>query len=229
MSNFVIVAGASGAGKSTSVKGLNPKETVVINVLNKRLPFKGSAKEYNKENKNLFHVTTWSNVVKLLDNISNNAENVRNIVIDDGIYIMRTEFFDRCDEKGFDKYNALADHFRKIIDKCGSLRDNINVFMMLHTEPIEEDGNRVGYKTSSVGKLLDKMYSPVESVAIVLYCVPKYDANGKPEYGFYTHNIKVGGVEIPAKTPEGMFTDDFIPNDLGEVNKAMDAYYNGED
>lgn len=100
MSNFVIVAGASGSGKSTSVKGLDPDETIVINVLNKRLPFKGSAKSYGRETNNLFHVTSWSNVVKLLDNISAKAGNVRNIVIDDGIYIMRTEFFDRSDEKG---------------------------------------------------------------------------------------------------------------------------------
>ena len=48
-----MILGKSGTGKSTSIKGLDPKETVVINVLGKRLPFKGSNALYNKENKRL--------------------------------------------------------------------------------------------------------------------------------------------------------------------------------
>jgi hypothetical protein len=32
-------------------------------------------------------------------------------------------------------------------------------------------------------------------------------------------------VEIPAKSPDGMFDKDFIPNDLGLVVKAMNEYY----
>lgn len=54
MANNTIILGQSGTGKSTSIKGLEPKETIVINILGKRLPFKGSGKLYNKENKNLF-------------------------------------------------------------------------------------------------------------------------------------------------------------------------------
>ena len=54
MANIIMLLGKSSTGKSTSIKGLDPKETVVINVLGKRLPFKGSNALYNKENKNLF-------------------------------------------------------------------------------------------------------------------------------------------------------------------------------
>ncbi len=54
MANAVILLGKSGTGKSSSIKGLNPKETVVLNVLGKKLPFKGSNSLYNKENKNIF-------------------------------------------------------------------------------------------------------------------------------------------------------------------------------
>jgi hypothetical protein len=35
----------------------------------------------------------------------------------------------------------------------------------------------------------------------------------------------VGTAEIPAKTPEGMFEGDTIPNDLALVFKAMEEYY----
>lgn len=225
MSNLVLVMGESGSGKSTSVKSLNPRETIVFNILGKRLPFKGSAANYNDENKNIFKIEKYDTILTYLDSINTKKPEVKNIVIDDAIYIMRTEFFDRSKEVGFNKYNELADHFRKIIAKCGSLRDDLNIFMLLHTESIEADGSIVGYKSSSVGKLLDKMYRPEENTAITLFAQPKFDDKGKATYGFYTHKMKVNGIEIPAKTPEGMFEEDWIPNDLGLVCKAMKEYY----
>lgn len=225
MSNLVLVMGESGTGKSTSIKSLDPKETAIFNILGKRLPFKGSAALYNAENKNLFKIEDWQTIVNYLNSISNSAPHIKNIVIDDAIYIMRTEFFNRSKEGGFNKYNELADHFRRIIAACSALRDDLNVFMLLHVESIEADGSIIGYKSSSVGKLLDKMYRPEENTAITLFAQPRFDDKGKAEYGFYTHKMKVNGIELPSKTPEGMFDEDFIPNDLGLVVKAMKEYY----
>lgn len=225
MSNLVLVMGESGSGKSTSIKSLDPKETVIFNILGKRLPFKGSAASYNETNKNLFKVDNWQTVINYLNSISASAPHIKNVVLDDAIYIMRTEFFDRSKERGFDKYNELADHFRRIIATCSSLRDDLNIFMLLHVESVEADGSIIGYKSSSVGKLLDKMYRPEENTAITLFAQPKFDDKGKASYGFYTHKMKVNGVELPSKTPEGMFEEDWIPNDLGLVVKSMKEYY----
>ena len=85
MSNFVIVLGESGSGKSTSIKSLNPKETCIINVLGKRLPFKGSNSSYNPENKNLFKVSDWNTVKSYLESINTKATHIKNIVIDDKV------------------------------------------------------------------------------------------------------------------------------------------------
>ena len=225
MSNLVIVLGSSGTGKSTSIKTLKPEETVIMNVLGKDLPFKGSRTNYTREKKNLVQSAKWDSISSMMQSISKNMPNIHNIVIDDAIYIMRTEFFDRSRETGFNKYNELADHFRRIISEGNNLREDITVFMMLHTESVEADGSVIGYKASTVGKLLDKMYNPLESVSITLFAQPKYDDKGKPTFGFWTHPMKVNGIEIPAKSPDEMFEDDFIPNSLQFVLDKMHEYY----
>ena len=222
MANLCMLLGKSGTGKSTSIKTLDPKETIVINVLGKRLPFKGSSSLYNKENKNLFRLDDYSQVIKLLEQA---PPTVKNIVIDDSIYIMRKEYFSRAKEVGYGKYTELAQHFQQIISTCERMRDDLNVFLILHSEDITSDNTTTGYKVSTIGKLLDTQYNPIEVVPMVLYSSVKYDDKGNATYGFYTHRTKEGSIEIPAKTPAEMFSDDFIPNDLGLVVKAMNDYY----
>lgn len=226
MANCTIVLGRSGTGKSTSIKGLNPSETVIINTLKKRLPFKGSAASYSKEKKNLFNLDDYQQVTNLLQSLSDKAAHVKNVVLDDSIYVMRKEYFRRSKETGYGKYTDLAAHFQQIISTCESLREDLNVFFMMHSEDITSDGIIVGYKVSTIGKLLDSQYNPIEVVPMVLYSAIKYDDNGVPTYGFYTHATKEGNVEIPAKSPEGMFEEDFIQNDLGFVVTKMNEYYN---
>ena len=220
-----MILGKSGTGKSTSIKGLNPKETVVINVLGKRLPFKGSNALYNKENKNLFQRESYTDIISLIQNISDKATNVKNIILDDFIYVMRKEYFSRARETGYNKYTELAQHFQQIISTCEKLREDLNVFMILHSEDIQSDKTTTGYKVSTVGNLVDNCYNPLEVVPMVLYSSVKYDDKGNTQYGFYTHRCKEGVVEIPAKTPDEMFDEDFIPNDLGYVVKKMNEYY----
>ena len=227
MSHLVVILGPTGSGKSTSIKNLNPKETIILALkdINKDLPFKGSRKLYNAENKNYYALKDYAEIISYMQSISKNLNNVHNIILEDATYIMRTEFFNRAQERGFDKYNDLADHFRRIIATGSTLRNDINVFLFLHTDTIEEDGNIVGYKASTVGKLLEKMYNPLESVTITLFCQPKFDEDGNPQYGFWTKKRKVGSVELPCKTPDGMFEEEFIPNDLKYVVDKMNEYY----
>ena len=224
MANVVMLLGKSGTGKSTSIKTLDPNETIIVNVLGKRLPFKGSNSLYSKEKKNMFRLDDYTHVVKLLEQV-NNIPAIKNVVIDDSIYIMRKEYFTRAKETGYGKYTELAQHFQQIVSLCEKMREDINVFLILHSEDITSDNTTTGYKVSTIGKLLDTQYNPIEVVPMVLYSSVRYDDKGNATYGFYTHRTKEGSVEIPAKTPDGMFEEDFIPNDLGVVVKAMNSYY----
>lgn len=220
-----MILGPSGTGKSTSIKGLDPKETVVLNVLRKRLPFKGSGTVYNADNKNLFNVDEHTQIVNLLNSINQKAPHVKNVIVEDMTYVMRKEFFKRAKETGYGKFTEIAQHFQQVISTCESMRDDINVFFILHSEAIQSDKTTVGYKVSTVGAMIDSQYNPVEVVPMVLYSAIKYDEKGNATYGFYTHRCMEGTVEIPAKSPADMFEDDFIANDLGLVVKAMNEYY----
>lgn len=224
MANVVMILGKSGTGKSTSIKTLNPEETVIVNVLGKKLPFKGSGSLYNTDKKNLFRVEDHLQMINLLQ-ACDKQPHVKNIILDDCIYIMRKEYFKRAKEAGYAKYTELAQHFQQIISTCEQMRDDINVFMILHSEDVQSEKTTVGYKVSTIGQLLDSQYNPVEVVPMVLYSAIKFDEKGNPTYGFYTHATMEGTVQIPAKTPDEMFTEDFIPNDLGAVVKAMNEYY----
>lgn len=225
MANAIIILGKSGTGKSSSIRSLDPKETVVLNVLGKKLPFKGSSALYNKEAKNLFRIDDYTQAINMLQGIDKGASYVHNIIIDDAIYIMRKEYFRRAKEAGYSKYTELGMHFQQIISTIENMREDINVFLILHSEDIMSDNSIIGYKVSTIGKLLDSQYNPVEVVPMVLYSSVKYDDKGVATYGFYTHRFMDGVIEIPAKSPAGMFTEDFIPNDLGIVVKAMKEYY----
>ena len=102
MANVCLIMGASGTGKSTSIKTLDPKETVIFNVLKKRLPFKGSNSLYNAENKNMFNVDSHDAIVSYLQSINTNAnaKNVKNVIIDDITYVMRKEYFKTAKQTG---------------------------------------------------------------------------------------------------------------------------------
>ena len=225
MANAVIILGKSGTGKSSSIKGLNPDTTVVLNVLGKKLPFKGSSKLYNSEKKNLFQMDDYTQVISMLQGIDKKATHVENVILEDAIYIMRKEYFKRAKETGYSKYTELAMHFQQIISTIEQMRDNLNVFLILHSEDVQSDKTLIGYKVSTIGQLIDNQYNPVEVVPMVLYSAIKYDDKGQATYGFYTHRFMDGTVEIPAKSPEGMIEEDFIPNDLGIVATAMKEYY----
>jgi ABC-type dipeptide/oligopeptide/nickel transport system ATPase component len=99
-SKLVGIVGATGTGKSTSIKHLNPEETYIINVAKKELPFKGSEKLYNVENKNYKEVDDANEISRLLKTISEKAPHIKQIILEDSNYVMGFTMLDKATEKG---------------------------------------------------------------------------------------------------------------------------------
>jgi hypothetical protein len=225
MAEIVLVIGATGSGKSYGVKYLNPKETVVINLNeSKRLPWGGSSKIYNKENTNFFNVSTSQEIIALLDGVDKKATHVKNVVIDDMRYLMEKEYLAKALESGYAKYTMIGKHFQEVVDKASVLRSDLVVFMMLHDEDVINDKVIVAKKIKTVGSLVDNHFNPLELVNIALFCINEHGKDGNV-HKFFTQETILNGVLLPAKTPEGLFADITIPNDLQLVVDAINNYY----
>lgn len=222
MSKLLAVVGSSGTGKSTSIESLDPKETFIINVVGKDLPFRGSRSKYNKDNKNYYDTKDPVVMVDLLKKISEKKPQVKNVIIDDFQYIMATEFIERAMEKGYDKWSEMAQHLYAPVSPAlhQSLRDDLNVVVLHHEEQIEKNYKSIR-KMKTSGKLIDQHITLEGLFTIVLFTEVFKDDEDNMQFRFRT----VTDGECTAKSPRGMFEEALIPNDLKYVFDKVKEYY----
>lgn len=226
MANLVLVVGDTGTGKSTSTEGLDYKETFIINCSNKPLPYKGSSKLYSKENKNTAFLIDANAILPILKVINEKQPHIKKIVIDDSGFIMTEEFFAKALDTGFEKFTLIAQHYQSILSYAKSMRDDLDIAIMLHDEDVNVNAVKSIRKVRTVGKLVDEKYNPLSVVTIALFSVVTFAKDGTPEYNFITNRCIVNGTEIPAKSPRGMFEEAKIANDLNLVFTKAREYYN---
>ena len=221
-SNLIAIVGATGTGKSTSIKHLNPKETYIINTARKELPFKGADKLYNTESKNYKEVDEITEIHRLLLTISEKATHIKNIVIEDSNYMMAFRMMEKATETGYTKFSILAKDMVEMLRATRKLRDDLKVFYFTHPETIEDGGEIVGYKMKTSGKMLDNQINLEGLFSICLYTHVEEARDGSIDYSFVTNRYR----KYPAKTPDGMFDQIKIPNNLQLVVDTIDTYYN---
>lgn len=86
MSELIGIIGESGTGKSTSIRTLNPKETLIINCVGKPLPFKGWKSGYSKftgKEGNYLSSDEATKIVTCMNLVSKERNDIKNIIIDD--------------------------------------------------------------------------------------------------------------------------------------------------
>lgn len=197
----VLIMGGSGTGKSTSLRNLPAEETAIINVTNKPMPFK---------NKNGLKIVNCNNYEQMIKAII--ATKKRIVVVDDSSYMMAFENFEKATNKGYDKFTTMAVNYYDLITTPQKCSGEKIIYFITH----EEINDDLVARPKTIGKMLSQQLVIEGLFTVVLRSMLK---NG--EYVFQTHN---DGTSV-CKSPMDMFEEDFIPNDLLEVDKILREYY----
>lgn len=211
MARKILVIAPSGFGKSYSLRNLNEKETAIIKCINKDLPFRKGDKKFNS-----MVINRAEDIVKTVALILQKRPDIKNIVIDDLIYLSVDTFMSRSREKSFDKFVDIASDLYNVLTLPEKIkdRDDLTFIYLTHSEtnPTTMETN-----VRTIGKVISEKVVPEGLFTLVLEGTI---VDG--EYKFLTHNITGNSV---VKTPVGMFEEDYIDNDLKIVLEAVKEYY----
>lgn len=198
----VLILGASGSGKSTSLENFSENEVLIFNVAGKPFPFRKMLKVINNAG--------YDNIGKIL-----NKKEFKKYVIDDSQYLLAFDLFDRAKETGYGKFTDIAVRFYKmirfVIDK---MPKDVIVYFLHHSE--ETASGKIKAKT--VGKMLDDQLTLEGLFSIVLLAETDGD-----KYYFVTQSDGYS----TCKSPKEMFRKN-IKNDLKIVDTTIRKYWNLE-
>ena len=213
MAKIIGIMGESGAGKTTSLKDLDPKITYIIDADKKGLSWKGWKQQYNVEAKNYMATDNPTTVRSLLKNINDKAKHIKVAVVDTLNGIMVADEMRRSKEKGFDKWQDLAQCVWETVDDALTYRDDLTVIFICHSQTEMTDSGYMWTRIKTSGKKLDKIVLESKFNTVLLAkCV-----DGK-------HIFETQSNFSTAKSPLGAFETMEIPNDMSAVLKALEEF-----
>ena len=206
MSKAIMILGASGSGKTTSLEHLDPKLTLYIDADGKGLSRKGWRNQYTKANKNYFVCDDPNSIYSLMQQINDKQKQIKYLVIDTLNGCMVADEFRRSKDKGYDKWLDLATSVYNIVDYANKMRDDLTVILIGHTQT-SDDGFTCMLTN---GRKLNKICLESKMTTVLL---------AKAEDGKYVFETRAKN--STAKTPKGAFDTDEIPNDIMLVIDAL--------
>jgi ABC-type dipeptide/oligopeptide/nickel transport system ATPase component len=215
MAKIIGIMGESGSGKTTSMRNLPSNETFYIDCDGKGLSWKGWRTQYNVDNKNYWKTDLPEMVITLLDKINtqDNMKHIKYVVIDTLNGVMVADEVRRMKEKGYDKWQDLAQCIWQLLDHLYTLRDDLTILVVCHSQTQKEDDGYTFTRIKTSGKKLDKLN--VESKLTTVLLAEVKDGR---------HIFHTKADKSTAKTPLGSFDQDEIDNDILEVIKALEDY-----
>jgi len=215
MARVIGVMGESGSGKTTSMRNLDPKTTFYIDCDKKGMSWKGWKQQYREENRNYYRTDYPSTVLNLLQKIQeqDNMSHIKTVVIDTINGIMVGEEMRNVKVNGYGKWTDLASYIFGIIDFALTMRDDLTVLIICHSETISDENGYVFTRIKTNGRKLDKII--LESKLTTVLHAIQHDG----KYVFKTH-----ADNSTTKTPFGAFDVDEIDNDITKVMEVLQEY-----
>ena len=203
----VMILGASGSGKSASLRNFEPNEIGVLNVASKPLPFRKKLPVIDHAGYETIYATLNPQRLQEPKNSTRRA-----FVIDDSQYLMCFEMFKKAKESGYQKFTDCALNFYNLVQYViNVLPPNIIVYFLHHVD-IDDNGRA---KAKTAGKMLDNQLTLEGLFSIVLMTI----TDGK-SHKFITQSDGY----TTCKSPMEMFPLE-IENDLKYVDQTIREYY----
>ena len=210
---LIAVVGPSGSGKSSSLEGLDPTTTRIIDLERKGMPWRGPKG----------HVRAAETLVdynKLMDEAIKD-QSCRLIVIESFTkFCELTKIDSQARFKGFDIWSNYARSIWLALHKCKNTHASV---VWTAIDEIVKFPNPDGSETArrAIGVDGKEFLGKVEKeFLMVFFTSSKRSKDGKMEYFFETNTDGV----TSAKTPREMFSGP-IPNNLGNALKTAMEYY----
>ena len=215
MANIICVMGDSGAGKTTSMRNLDHKTTFYIDCDKKGLSWKGWKKQYSGDKKNYLKTDYPQVAQQALKKINDDEQfkHIKIVVVDTINGLMVADEMRRVKEKGYDKWQDLAQSIYELVDYALTMRDGLTVIFTAHTQTDHDDGGFIFTRIKTSGRKLDKI--TLESKFSTVFLAKCVDGR----YLFETQaNFST------AKSPMGAFENKEIDNDIAAVIEALKEF-----
>lgn len=196
----VLILGASGTGKSTSLRNFKKGEIGIFNVANKPLPFRSDLDVVNTVNYEQIKAALKRNSLKAY-------------AIDDSQYLMVFEEFNRAKEAGYGKFTDMAQNFYQLVQTAIRETSDDTVVYFLHHTDTDENGR---IKAKTVGKMIDSKLTLEGLFPVVLLT-----GTDGSTYWFETQSDGY----TTTKSPMNMFSEKRIDNDLKLVDRVIRDYW----
>lgn len=215
MAKVIGIMGESGSGKTTAMRNLDPESTFYLDCDKKGLSWKGWKGQYQEEKHNYFRTDFPATVLSILTKIHDqeNMKHIKTVVIDTINGIMVGEEMRNVKVSGYGKWTDLASYIFGIIDYALTMRDDVTVIIICHSETISDENGYVFTRIKTNGRKLDKIV--LESKLTTVLHAIQHD--GK-------HVFKTHAENSTTKTPFGAFEEDEIENDITKVIQVLDEY-----
>lgn len=210
MAKVICIAGESGAGKTTSMRNLDPATTYYIDADKKGLSWKGWRNQYNTEKKNYLKCDDVNIVRNYINSVAEKCPKIKVIVVDTINGLMVADEMRRSKEKGYDKWVDLATCVWDLIVNCYDYRDDLTIVFTAHTQTETDESGYRFTRIQTSGKKLNKIVLESKFTTVLLAkCV-----DGKYLFETQANNST-------AKSPMGAFDDFEIENDIVKVIDAL--------
>lgn len=212
MAKMLLIMGEQGSGKTFSLKNLPPKEHFYIDCDKKGMNYKGWRNDYSEEQKNYIKCNDGEIIISLLKNISEKAEHIKYITIDTINSIMISDELKRSKQKGFDKWDDMANIILQIIMVVPDLRDDLTVIFIGHTQTNDDGFTQLKTNGRKLNKIGVEGYF---NTVLLAKCI-------NAENNEYIFETKANN--STARTPYEAFDTMTIPNDIVKVIEVIKEY-----